>query len=133
MSGNMSRSGDQPWQGEPGSKPNQEAVVHRPLVPSPWASELEERGEGITKAPLIMTSEPQRDTLSSTNVRTRGTTQIWVMENGRIMESSGGPVVRIPCFHCQGCGFDSSWGTKTWQASQCNQNIKIKNKVATPF
>ena len=30
----------------------------------------------------------------------------------------GGPVVKIPCFHCRGCGFDPNQGSKIPHAAQ---------------
>ena len=43
-------------------------------------------------------------------------------------EFPGGPVVRTWCFHCRGPGLIPRWGTNISQATQCDQNIKIKNK-----
>ena len=36
----------------------------------------------------------------------------------------GGPVVRTPRFHCQGCRFDPGRGTKVLQAMRCGQKKK---------
>ena len=36
----------------------------------------------------------------------------------------GGPVVKIPCFHCRGCGFDPNQGSKIPHAAWCVQKKK---------
>ena len=35
----------------------------------------------------------------------------------------GSPVVKIPCFHCRGLGFDPWSGTKIPHAAWCSQKI----------
>ena len=40
----------------------------------------------------------------------------------------GGLVVKTPCFHCRGHGFDP-WGTKILHAARCGHKNKNKNKT----
>lgn len=40
----------------------------------------------------------------------------------------GGPMVRIPCFHCRLMWFSPGWGVKIPPATQCSQKKKKKKK-----
>ena len=50
--------------------------------------------------------------------------------NASLQELPGSPVVKTPCFHCKGCGFDP-WLGKNLHAMWCGQKKKKNQTVPT--
>ena len=86
-------------------------VLHLLLFPVPLGVEILKKKGSADWLASIKGAVSQGLVTGSGSLRMGGTRQIFhwytvTLKDNRIWDFPGGPVVKTPCFHCRGCGFN---------------------------